>query len=372
MKQLFVVALIVGILLLAGCTGQGGSTGANTASPISGVQNTPSSAGITTEKPAELKKAICGNGIKEAGETSDNCCKDAGCPATFKCSSKFDNNQSVQFCEKVAKSDTFEAGKIKGLMADITEEINKEGKLADYSVAKSKLSEIQKYSGQLKEQGYDVATEEYMYKVAKARIDVSEIRRDAYAGFDQKTFEQQKEILAKDLPNLENIIATLDGLKTEYSANLKEAASEYGYDIDVNLDSWKSYRTQVTALKEKFDKGIGAELSITDVSTSCYRYSTLPSSATLSSVKIKLANTGGFDFGKPTVDMLIYSAGNLVADDKDNTFWVGLKAGETKYEEISAYITKLECDKPYTLKVQLRDGADPKVYASTEKQITID
>lgn len=82
------------VILVAGCVSQGGMQGSPTTASQPSVQ-------VVTQKPAELKTAICGNGVKEAGETFDNCCRDAGCPSTFECDSKIVNGLNVSACKKM-------------------------------------------------------------------------------------------------------------------------------------------------------------------------------------------------------------------------------------------------------------------------------
>lgn len=362
MSKALIVLLLMGILFFAGCASQGG-----VASQTNAGQPTQQ---IETQKPAELQKSVCGNGIKETGETSDNCCKDAGCPDTFKCQSKFEGNETLYFCKKILKEETYEAGKIKTLMEDISLEINKENDLRDYSKAKSKLSDMDALIQKLKALGYDVNTEEFLYKAAKARTEVSEVRSATYKDSESMTFEQQKAAVTKDLEDLTAIVSTLENLKSQYSSNLKEAKELYGYDIDENLDAWKSYKKADEELKLKYEKGIGASLSILDLTKSCTRYSTISDSAYLSALKLSIENTGGFDFSSPVVDIKIYSGDTIVSKNSENLYKT-LVAGTKTYNDLSLFNRDLKCDTTYKLTAELRDGADPKVYASTSTTFKI-
>jgi len=368
MKNIVVVLFLVGILLMVGCT-----QNSSNASPEVKTSVSPTEQKQAETKPSELKTAVCGNGIKEAGETADNCCQDVECPLTFKCNSKFENNQTTYFCQKIEKKDTFESGKIKQLMADIGVEINKESGLRNYGNAKSKLGEIDTYSITLREKGYNTSTEEFMYKVAKARIETSEIRDKNFDGYETMTFEQKKTAVSKDLIDVTNLVDTLEAWKKQYANNLHEAEQIYGYNLDRNLDVWKSYQTQDTVLKENFEKGFGATISVLEVDKKCYRYSTIDDTAYLNGFSLQLDNTGGFDISNIRVDVTISSSGALVTKKSNNVIYGTLSAGQTSYAELSTYaLSNLKCDKAYDVKLDLRRGADPEVLGTTTVKVVID
>ena len=365
MSKALVVLVLLGILLFAGCASQGGAQGA----PSTGQP----SAQAGTQKPAELKTAVCGNGVKESGETSDNCCKDAGCPATFKCDSKFENGSTVSFCLKVNKADTFEAGKIKKLTSDITTEINKDITLIDIDKARSKLNEIAQYEIQLKQQGYDTKTEEFMQKAMKARIDVKDLMVQRNEEIKKASTDAQKvDIIRKQLEDVKSLISTLEKLKSDYSANLQEAEQVYEYDISQNIDSWKDTVKQTeVAIKEYEVQTAPVSLSLSIVTASSNaRYIYQP--------VITVTNDGDTDVSNLVIEAELSKGGTVIESDSDALFMAGgnsiksVPAGKTVkgYLNIMWYGGSVT-DGTYTLKVTARRGADATPLSSDSATVTV-
>ena len=365
MSKALVVLVLLGILLFAGCASQGGAPSQSTQGQT-GTQP-------ETQKPAELQKSVCGNGIKEAGETPDNCCKDAGCPATFKCDSKFENGSTVSFCLKVNKADTFEAGKIKKLTADITTEINKDINLIDIAKARSKLNEITQYETQLKQQGYDTKTEEFMQKAMKARIDVKELQIQRSEEFAEAGTDAQKiDIAKKQMEDVKNLISTLEKLKSDYSSNLQEAEEVYDYDISQNIDSWKdTYKASEMLLKEYEKQTAPVSLSLAIVTaTDTARYIHNP--------VITVSNEGDNDVTNLVIEAELTKGGTVIESDSDALFMAGgssiksVPAGKTVkgYLNIMWYGGSVT-DGTYTLKVTARRGADATPLSSDSATVTV-
>jgi len=70
------------------------STSSTTTTSTSTTTSSTSSTTTTT-----VPKPTCGNGKCEAGENSDNCCLDCGCPEGFFCS----NNVCIQIVSEIKK-----------------------------------------------------------------------------------------------------------------------------------------------------------------------------------------------------------------------------------------------------------------------------
>lgn len=353
----FVLSLILVLFLIIGCVQT-----SETATPNSpSVSDSPK----TTTKPAELKTAVCGNGVLESGETSDICCQDAGCPNTFKCNSTSVNGSAVHFCQKVEKQSTFESGKIKQLVDDISTEINKEESgLRDFQKVKTKLSEIDSNIKKLVQLGYDTKTEEFLYKVSKSRSELTEIRTQRFANLSTLTeVDQMKPLVLTDLSEVTSLVATLEGFKSNYSANLAEAEQIYGYNIDLNLDTWKNYQRIDQNWLDRANRGITAELSVTSTQTRKCTSSSY-STGLISGINLDVRNTGGFDISDPRVDILVYSGPQLVEKSTENIY-DSLVSGQTAHLELSPYIYDLDCE-TYSVKLDLRDGANPKVIATTQ------
>ena len=362
-SKALVVFILLGILLFAGCASQGGAQGA----PSTGQPSAQAGA----QKPAELKTAVCGNGIKEEGETSDNCCKDAGCPATFKCQTKSEGNQTIQFCAKTEKKDTYEVGKIKSLYSDVKEELSKESSLIDFTRAQSKLSDMNKQIEALKTNGYDTSAEVYFYSAIKTSVDGTSAVVSATSSIDKSsTLEQRKTVVSTLISTAKAKVAALEALKSGSSSTIQEADELYGYEIDSDIDSWNALQKQSEKTLIGLEKGWKADVSITSVDKKCYRYSTIDDSGTLSSVKIKLENTGGFTIESPQIDIILSKDGSEVASDTKN-IWTSIEPGDVKYEELSIYESSLKCDQDYQLTINVRDGPAPAVYGTAKATFKI-
>ena len=58
------------------------------------------------------KNAICGNGIQEQGETSDNCCLDVECSEFFTCKELSQGDKTINTCAKDKLEETKEYKKL--------------------------------------------------------------------------------------------------------------------------------------------------------------------------------------------------------------------------------------------------------------------
>lgn|GEM_PF-2840185 len=365
---IFAVLVLVGILFFAGCTSNGAQ--ASQGGTIKNQQ--PAVAPAQTQKPSELKTAVCGNGIKEEGETADNCCKDAGCPATFKCDSKFENGSTESFCLKVDKAGTFEAGKIKKLTSDIGIEINKEASLIDIEKARSKLVEIDQYTTKLNQQGYTITTEEFMQKAIKARIDVKDLAIKRTNEINEANTDAQKiDIAKKQMEDIKNLIITLESLKSNYGSNLEEAEQVYEYDISQNIDSWKDTLKELQiaiAAYEKQTAPISIDLAIVTASAST-RYVLNP--------VITISNEGDNDLENLVIDAELSRNGALVKSVSDALFLSGgssidsIAAGKTVKGYLNIMWYNDISSGTYTLKISARRGADAISLSSDSTTVTI-
>jgi len=364
--KLFVILFLILGLFIAGCT--------NTSTNNGGQTNVSAQGNIgNSNPPSQLKTAVCGNGITEQGETTDNCCKDVGCPATFKCDSKFENGTTVNYCMKVDKADTFEAGKIKNLVSDISTEIAKDNALINIEKARSKLSEIEQFSTQLEQQGYDTTTEEFMQTAIKARIDVRELHVQRNEEFNKASTDSQKmDIFKKQMEDDKRLISTLENLKSNYSANLQEAEQVYGYDISVNIDAWKDTVKEMEATLKEYEiqtAPVSLNLAIT-IASDTTRYIHNP--------VITISNEGNADVTNLVIEAELSKNGAIVESDSDALFLAGsdsiksVPAGKTVkgYLNIMWYGDNIP-DGIYTLKVSARRGADATPLSSDSATVTI-
>jgi hypothetical protein len=316
---------------------------------------------------------VCGNGIKEEGETAGNCCKDAGCPSTFKCDSEFENGSTVNFCMKVDKAGTYEAGKIKGILNDINNELIKSISNMNMEKARSKLSEIGQYSNTLKQLGYDTTTEEFIQKAIKANLDVKNLTIQRNAELDNASTDSQKlTIVKKEIEDCKGLISTLEMLKSTYNANLQEAEQVYNFDIFHNIDTWKDVLKEREEQVEAYEKQIApSSLSLTIVIASdTTRYFHNPA--------ITVSNEGDNDVTNLVIEAELYKEGTLVESDSDALFLAGgnsitsVPAGKTAkgYLNIMWYGDNVPAG-TYTLKVSVRRGADATPLASDSATVTV-
>ena len=361
-----ILLLLCGLFLMIGCTDSGDS-----GSQIPSTVTQQKSQTITTEPAPETDtKAICGNGIAEKGETYDNCCVDVECPEGFECESNFEAGNTIYFCRKVSKEETYEFEKYLEYQSDVEYEYSKsDWSLINWDTMLSKVQSMKSYISQLKDKGYDVSIDEEYLKHYERRINLNKATHEKTEGIEDLTETKQKEVIDDVIEMYESEIEILNSIDPEIKIELDK---QYEYDIDDKITAAKEFIAASQELKEKIEKGYSASIDVSDYETTCHYDDT----GYITTVNVGVENTGGFAIVEPTLDLFLMDGIREVDKDTGNRLmYSDLEVDEEEYTELYLMLgyssgDSVKC-KTYNLKINLRSGANPKVIATTTVKVRI-
>ncbi|MEK6938468.1 MAG: hypothetical protein AABX04_05465 [Nanoarchaeota archaeon] len=314
-------------------------------------------------------KSICGNGVEEKGETAENCCTDVKCSDGFECKNKIENGNTVYFCKKLNKEESYEFKKFISYEEEINTEYDKpEESLINWGSMISKVQSMKDYLAQLKQKGYDTSVDDEFLKHFERRINLNKLVYEKTKDFDSLGETEQKSVIDELIILYQQ---EKDALSSINGSMKIEIDKQYDYDLNGKIDYANERINELQQQKERLEKGQSATIDVTNFDSSCYS-----SSGYLTSVNMGIKNTGGFDVEEPRVDVFLIDGGKQVDKKTDNYFgYDTLESGEERFERISFMLGYVGGEsspcKTYDLKINFRSGANPKVIATKTVKVEI-
>lgn len=353
MKKIILLLFVLTVVVLAGCTQ---------------TTETSSQDGKTTTKLD--KNAICGNGIQEQGETSDNCCLDVECPQFFSCKELTQGDKTINTCAKAKLEETKEYQDFMGYWEEESWEYSKEADLINYDTILTKINQMNRTVAKLTE-SYDVSILESFVKYRYERRDWNVKRTELLESMAKEADEEkQKQIFSQVIDLDKEELARLNAFNDD---QIDEITRKFDYDIFERRDTLRSQIKEEEDLLELANKEHEIDISIVDYSPECYSYS---DECFLDYVKVGIKNVGEISLINPTFDFYIQKADNVKSRDIDE-YDYNLDEIPVGYDGIfkATYIgyDNMESLPPgsYTLKVNLKQGVSTKVIATASTSITL-
>lgn len=315
-------------------------------------------------------KAICGNGIIETGETSDNCCLDIECPAFSSCKELNQGDKVVNACAKAKLEETDEFEKFMGYWEEESWEYSKEGDLINFDTILTKINQMNRSVAKLSE-AYDTALLEAFVNYRYERREWNVNRGDLMEQMNKESDETKYKQLFSQIIELDK--AELERLNAFDDAQLDEINDLFDYDIFERRDVLKSQIKEEEELLELANKEHEIELSVVDYNPTCYSYS---DECFLDYVKVGIKNVGEIPLSNPTFDFYIMKLDSVKSRDIDTYAYdfdeipVGY---DGVYKETYVGYDSMDSLPPgsYTLKVNLKRGVSTKVIATASTSITL-
>jgi len=353
-SQLIILSFVILSLFLAGCI-QSNDTG-ESSSDLGGF--------------GKKSNAICGNGIQEAGETSENCCLDVECADFFECKELLQGDKTINTCVKQKLEETKEYKNLLEYWEDESMEYNKEFDLINYDYVLTKINQMNRTVTKLSDT-FDVTTEKafvrYRYERREWNVERTKLLESISKEADE---DKQKEVFSQVIELDKGELQRLNSFTDEQIEAINEI---FDYDIFERRDTLKAQIKEEEDLLELANKEHEIEIDIIDYNPKCYEYS---NECFLDYVKLSIKNVGELPLQNPTFDFYIQKGDRVISRDIDE-YDYNFDEIPVGYDGVykATYIGYDNMDSlpegSYTLKVNLKQGVSTKVITSTTTSISL-